>query len=507
MNENKKVGIWIRVSTEMQVQDDSPEHHERRARLYAEAKEWEVVEVYRLDAMSGKSVMEYAETKRMLRDIQNGKISGIVFSKLARLARNTKELLDIADIFRKHNADLISLGESIDTSTPAGRMFYTLIAAMAQWEREEIAERVRASVPIRARMGKPLSGSAPFGYMWKNKEFVIDEKNAPIRKLIYEVFQKAKRKQTTAKQLNAMGHRTLSGKKFSHITIGRLIRDTTAKGIRRSNYSTGDGTNTFLKPRSEWVEHPCPAIVSNELWEECNTILDQQEKQKAPVGRKPQYLLAGLVTCGCGKKMYVYHTAPVYKCRHCKAKIDVADIDEIYHEQLKTFLLTDADLETIESQNEETLREKQALYEQTRNEMTKLKAKLREMVDLRLDGDMSKERFLEVYRPLEEQLQQLEKFLPELEAEIDFMRIQHLSTEEVLIETKDLYTNWEKIPFEDKRSIVELITECIVIEGNNIRIALSYLPAPHLLSQNSGKSVQKKNIGCAHPKRQFLSFS
>ena len=49
----KRVGIWIRVSTEDQVKGESPEHHERRARLYAEAKGWHVAEVYRLDAVSG----------------------------------------------------------------------------------------------------------------------------------------------------------------------------------------------------------------------------------------------------------------------------------------------------------------------------------------------------------------------------------------------------------------------------------------------------------------------
>src|SRR5436309_9299099 len=100
----KPVGIWIRVSTEDQAKGDSPEHHEKRARHYAESKDWKVREVYHLEAVSGKSVMGESETGRMLRDIKNAHITGLIFSKLARVARNTRELLEIADIFRDHDA-------------------------------------------------------------------------------------------------------------------------------------------------------------------------------------------------------------------------------------------------------------------------------------------------------------------------------------------------------------------------------------------------------------------
>jgi len=104
--DHKPVGIWIRVSTEDQVRGESPEVHEKRARMYAEARGWKTREVYRLEAVSGKAVIAHPEAQRMLADIRSGHITGLVFSKLARLARNAAPKKRVVGVARFSEAGL-----------------------------------------------------------------------------------------------------------------------------------------------------------------------------------------------------------------------------------------------------------------------------------------------------------------------------------------------------------------------------------------------------------------
>lgn len=476
--DSKRVGIWIRVSTEEQVRGESPEHHERRARLYAEAKGWTVVEMYRLDALSGKTVWGYPETKRMLADIKSGHITGLIFSKLARLARNTKELLEFAEIFRDCAADLVSLAESIDTSTPAGRLFYTMIAAMAQWEREEIASRVAASVPIRAKMGKPLGGQAPFGYQWKEGKLLPDLTEGPVRKLMYELFREHGRKKTVARILNERGYRTRNGSLFTDTTITRLLCDSTAKGVRRANYTVSKDSKKAweLKPESEWVLHEVEAIISEDLWNEVNAILDtQQEKGKRPA-RQVTHLFAGLTYCGCGQKMYVPSNTPKYVCYECRNKIPEVDLEGVFHEQIKNFFFSPNEIALHLSQANATIHEKEELLLVLLKEQKKLASETDKLYDLYQGSAIDKAGFGKKYHPLAERQRQLEDEVPQVQAELDVLKISHLSQEEIIMGARDLYSRWPELPHDEKRRIVEAITDRIVIHNEEVEINLFYAP-------------------------------
>lgn len=473
----KQVGIWIRVSTEDQAKGESPEHHEARAKSYAQIKDWDVVTVYHLEAVSGKAVLHHPEAERMLKDIKSGKITGLIFSKIARLARNTRELLQIADIFREYNADLISLHENIDTSTPVGRFFYTLISAMAQWEREEIADRVSASIPIRAKLGKSLGGAAPYGYTWENKKLVVNEEEATIRRLMYDLFLENKRKQTTAKILNDRGHRTRNGSKFTNTTVLRLLEDPVAKGVRRTNYtvSTGDKKHWQMKNKADWVFNETPAIIPEEKWNKINSILIEQSKGRIQPLNKKVHLFTGFATCKCGKKMYMQSNSPSYVCQECNNRISEADLEFIYHSQLKEYVLTEDNINHYININENIIEQKESELKTLGKEAHKIETKLENLLELHLNKQIATEGFGLHYNPLFEQLQQIQTRIPQLEGEIFALKQNEESSKYVFQEAQNLYGKWENLTKENKREIIESITETITIDKEDIDINLKYL--------------------------------
>lgn len=485
----KQVGIWIRVSTEDQAKGESPEHHEKRAIKYAEIKDWEVVEVYHLEAVSGKAVLHHPEAERMLKDIRTGKITGLIFSKIARLARNTRELLQIADIFREYNADLISLQESIDTSTPAGRFFYTLISAMAQWEREEIAERVSASIPIRAQLGKSLGGQAPYGYEWKDKKLVINQEEVIVRGLMYDLFLEHKRRKTVADILNKKGYRTRNGSMFSDTTVTRLLEDPIAKGIRRANYteSTGNNKQWKLKNKSEWVFNEAPAIITEEKWEKVNSILIQQSKERKQPLNKKTHLFTGFVSCSCGTKMFLPSNSPKYTCQNCKNKIPQDDLEEIFRQQLNDYVTDDEHLKLYINNSENYISERENQLKTLQKEASKIQARLDKLIELNLNNELPTEGFKHHYNPLFEQLQQIQAQIPLIEGEMLALKQNEESSKYLFSEARNLFDKWLSMTREEKRDIIEAITESIIINTEDVTINLKYLMPPSSINPTDGQ--------------------
>jgi len=97
---------------------------------------------------------------------------------------------------------------------------------------------------------------------------------------MYELFVEHKRLRTVARLLNEAGYQTCNGSKFTDTTVKRLIRDPTAKGRRRANYtkSLGEKKHWTMKPETDWIWSEIPGIVSPELWDECKALLDERKR-------------------------------------------------------------------------------------------------------------------------------------------------------------------------------------------------------------------------------------
>ncbi|MDB6124318.1 MAG: Site-specific recombinase [Pedosphaera sp.] len=476
--DSKNVGIWIRVSTQDQAEGDSPEHHEQRARSYAQSKGWHVKEVYNLAGQSGKAVMQHAEAKRMMEDVKCGHITGLVFSKLARLSRNRRELEDFVDYFNKHGADLISLSEAIDTSTAGGRMFFHLLGVFAQWEREEITERVNASVLTRAKMGKSINGSAPFGYQWKERKLVIHPEEAPVRRKVYELFLEHRRKGKVAKLLNTAGYRTRGGVIWRDTQVYRTLVDTSAKGIYYFNRFRQEGSwKTVAKPESEWGKVECEPIISETLWNQVNQIVEEQLKGWKRPGKAPVQLFGSLAHCACGAKMYVRAKSPKYVCRKCCNKVPMRDLEEIFVHEMKAFFAQPEKIAKHLKEANKNLSEKETLLGSHEREIEKVRDEMTRTHRLYLDGGITPQGFSQFYKPAEERLNQLTSELPKLQAEVDFLKVNKLSADDIMHEANTLYDRWTSLPLEDKRKIAESLVEKIVIGENEIDITFSYLPS------------------------------
>jgi site-specific DNA recombinase len=489
---NKPVGIWIRVSTEDQAKGESPEHHEERARSYAKSRGWTVKEVYDLAGQSGKAVMQHPEAKRMMKDIERGHITGLVFSKLARLSRNRRELEDFSDFFNRHHADLISLSEAIDTSAAGGRMFFHLLGVFAQWEREEITERVNASVLTRAKLGKSINGSAPYGYQWKDRNLMLQPEEAAIRRKAYELFVEHRRKGVVARELNAAGYRTRNGNIWRDTSIARLVDESSAKGVYVFNTVRQTGNwRSELKPENEWGKVLCDPIISEELWNQANQIVEEQLKSWKKPGKAPVHLFSGLATCSCGKRMYVHANSPKYFCRQCCNKIPIVDLEDIVRQELKVFFGQPQRIAEHLRNADQNLAEKSALLQTHEREIQKVREEMARTHKLYLQDQITAQGFGEFYKPAEARLNQLLAELPKLQAEVDFLKVNKLSADDVLHEANSLYERWPSLPTEDKRKIVEALVEKIVIGEGEIDITFSHLPS----SEELCKSQQKLGPG------------
>jgi len=144
----RRVAIYARVST----QDQDPQMQLRELRSYAKHRTFIIAHEF-IDHVSG-ATSERPELSKLWQAARARKIDTVLVWKFDRFARSTKQLIDALEEFRHVAVDFISITEQIDTSSPMGKAMFTVISAIAEFERSLISERVRSGIAKARAQGK-----------------------------------------------------------------------------------------------------------------------------------------------------------------------------------------------------------------------------------------------------------------------------------------------------------------------------------------------------------------
>ena len=301
--------------------------------------------VYEDEGFSGGSTKR-PNFQRMMKDVHSGKIQTIVCYRLDRLTRNTKDCFEFVEELEHCGAAFISIKENFDLTTPTGRLMFTFVAALAQMERETIADRIRDNLQELAKTGRWLGGNTPLGYESEGTEYCkVDGKKrktfhlklipeeAQLVQMIFSKFLELKSLTKLETYLLNQDYKTRRGKPFSRFAIRELIMNPVyakadgamyqyliankvqpfsdqsafdgSHGIMAYNRTEQTkGSTTRKKPIEEWVvsvgEHE--GIVSGEDWIAVQGLLDENKSKsyRWRAGQTNEALLSGLLHCRCG---------------------------------------------------------------------------------------------------------------------------------------------------------------------------------------------------------------
>jgi site-specific DNA recombinase len=315
---NERIGIYARVSTEMQAEEGySIDAQCRAVREMAKSAGDFIVDEYVDRGISGKAMNNRPELQRLLEDVKAKKLDKVIVWKTNRLARNHFDLLKMTEMFEKYDVSFKSITEPFETSTAVGKLLMNMLASVGEFERETIVDNVKLGMKERAKKGK-WNGGRVLGYRSikdSNGEtkLEIEESEAEIVRKIFNLYSEGNGLKAIANKLNHMEYKTRRGNAFGVTAIRDIIRNPIYIGIIRFNKYVNWSTMKKKGNANDLisVEGEHDAIIDVELWERVQEI--KRKKSKKPKRTfDGSYPLTGLLKCPqCGASMVAARTSNI----------------------------------------------------------------------------------------------------------------------------------------------------------------------------------------------------
>jgi len=292
-----RVALYIRVSTEDQALHGlSIGAQTESLDAWARANHVQVIDHY-IDAgiSARKPAAKRPELQRLLRDVRDGEVDLIVFTKLDRWFRNVAEYHKVQEILEKYNVGWRTIHEDYETSTTSGRFKVNIMLAVAEDEAGRTSERIRAVFDSKRSKNELLGGNTPLGYRREGKKLAVDEESAELVRWIFNRYISTRSKR-------AVCHELLD--KFGIVRSGYGLKLL----LSNPRYIGGDGSKSG----------ECPPIIDREVFELTQQILQQRAQRNGAVSPNRIYLFAGLVFCGeCGRHLCAHTIHNKYTYYHC----------------------------------------------------------------------------------------------------------------------------------------------------------------------------------------------
>jgi DNA invertase Pin-like site-specific DNA recombinase len=217
---------YARVSTDGQALDGvSLDAQQARIRAWCDANDYALLSLHIDAGLSGCRSDNRPGLQEALIAACKHKTALIVYS-LSRLARSTKDAIVISERLAKNGADLVSLSERIDTTSAAGKMIFRMLAVLAEFERDQVAERTKGALSHLRSQGKRISGRIPYGYYLApdGESLRLNPGEQMGLRLIQQLRAKGFGQRRIAAELTSRGVPTKTGVSWSPQAVGNILK-------------------------------------------------------------------------------------------------------------------------------------------------------------------------------------------------------------------------------------------------------------------------------------------
>jgi site-specific DNA recombinase len=283
-----------------------------------------VADDYDDPAFSGGN-MERPGLKRLMADIEAGKVDVVVIYKIDRLTRSLADFSKMVEVFERQGVSFVSVTQQFNTTTSMGRLMLNVLLSFAQFEREVTGERIRDKIAASKRKGMWMGGVPPLGYDVENRRLVPNPQEAKLIRHIFTRFVELGSSTKLVKELKLDG---VTSKAWT--TQDGKVRE--GKPIDKGLVYKLLGNRTYLgelRHKEQWYQAEHLPIVDQPVWDSVHAILATNGRSRANATRATTpFLLKGIVFGHDGRALTPWHSTKKTTGKRYRYYLPMRDLKE-----------------------------------------------------------------------------------------------------------------------------------------------------------------------------------